>query len=63
MGVSLYLLILIGLLIFGAAIMIARANRVESDDLEINTEEWDCPECGFHVQMGDTCIYCDTEKN
>ena len=25
-------------------------------------EEWYCPECGFHVQLGDTCTYCYEEK-
>lgn len=25
-------------------------------------EEWDCPECGFHVQMGDSCTYCYEQK-
>lgn len=24
--------------------------------------EWDCPRCGFHVQMGTQCIYCGWRK-
>ena len=31
-------------------------------NVPLNTEEWYCPECGFHIQAGDKCIYCDTEK-
>ena len=29
-----------------------------SDDLE----EWDCPSCGFRVQLGKECIYCGEKK-
>ena len=25
-------------------------------------EEWHCPQCGFHVQLGDTCTDCYEEK-
>ena len=27
-----------------------------------NLNEWDCPECGFHVQLGNSCTYCYTQK-
>jgi len=62
MGASLYLLLLIVTIFIGAAVLIARSNRAEDayDDLEM--DEWDCPECGFHVQAGDTCIYCSSKK-
>ena len=30
----------------------------DKDDLE----EWDCPLCGFHIQMGKICTYCYTKK-
>ncbi|MEE9162392.1 MAG: hypothetical protein V3U35_05410 [Candidatus Neomarinimicrobiota bacterium] len=32
-------------------------NRDEPE-VEEWDEEWDCPDCGFHVQAGPTCIYC-----
>ena len=62
MGASLYLLIIIIFIFVGVAVLIARSNRAEDayDDLEMDA--WDCPECGFHVQVGDTCIYCGEEK-
>ena len=30
---------------------------------EIETEEWECPECTFNVQAGNICPYCDTKKS
>ena len=62
MGVSLYLLILILILFIGMAVLIARSNRAEDTYDALETDAWDCPECGFHVQAGDTCIYCGEEK-
>ena len=29
---------------------------------DINTDEWNCPSCGFLVQVGDHCIYCNTKR-
>ncbi len=62
MGASLYLLLFIITIFIGVVILIARTNRAEDayDDLE--TDEWDCPGCGFHVQAGDKCIYCGAKK-
>jgi len=42
--------------------LIARSNRAEDTYDDLETDAWDCPECGFHVQAGDTCIYCGEEK-
>ncbi|MDP6201632.1 MAG: hypothetical protein QF616_05320 [Candidatus Marinimicrobia bacterium] len=63
MGVSLYLLILILILFIGMAVLIARSNREDDTYADLETDEWDCPECGFHIQAGDTCIYCCEEKH
>ncbi len=62
MGTSLYLLIMILFIFIGIVVFIARANRPEDAYLDIETESWECPDCGFHVQVGDTCIYCQTKK-
>ena len=62
MGASLYLLIIIIFIFVGVAILIARSNRAEDTYYDLETDAWDCPECGFHVQAGDTCIYCGEEK-
>ena len=31
-------------------------------ELEKDLEEWICPTCGFQVQMGTECIYCEEKK-
>ena len=62
MGASLYLLILIITIFIGVAVLIARSNRAEETYDDLETDEWDCPECGFHVQVGGTCIYCGGNK-
>jgi len=46
----------------GATLYVTGKNKKKDTYTDLNTEEWDCPECGFHVQAGDKCIYCDTEK-
>ena len=48
---------------FGVAMVKSyQQNKEEPDRLEDDMFPWDCPECGFHVQAGVTCIYCQTEK-
>ncbi len=37
------------------------SNNLELEDHE-SLEEWDCPECGFHIQIGDSCTYCYEQK-
>lgn len=46
----------------GVSMLIANRNRKEDTYSDLDTEEWDCPECGFKVQVGSECIYCGTEK-
>ena len=42
--------------------MVAKSAAGQEIYSDINTEEWLCPNCGFEVQAGDMCIYCDTPK-
>ena len=62
MGLSLYFLVIIIILFGVVAVLIARAHNNNTYE-NLNIEEWDCPECGFHVQAGDTCIYCNENKD
>ncbi len=63
MGASLFLLLAIITLFIGFTVLIARANKPDDTYTDLDTDEWDCPECGFHVQAGDTCIYCSAKKH
>jgi len=62
MGIYLFLIFLIFTTIMGVTLFVTGKNKKEDTYTDLETEEWDCPECGFHVQVGDKCIYCDTEK-
>ncbi len=62
MGPSLYFLVIIIILFGVVAVLIARAHNNNSYE-NLNLEEWDCPTCGFHVQAGNTCIYCNENKD
>ena len=62
MGLSLYFLVIIIILFGFVAVLIATAHKNNTYE-NIDIEEWDCPECGFHVQAGDTCIYCNENKD
>jgi len=61
---ALYLFFIFSILaiVFGIIIYVTGKNKPENTYTDLETEEWDCPECGFHVQAGDKCIYCDTSK-
>tara|TARA_B100001029_G_C15038711_1_gene442021 strand:- start:209 stop:406 length:198 start_codon:yes stop_codon:yes gene_type:complete len=58
-SIILFSLILLIILIF--SYQNKTSQNIEFQD-EIFLEEWDCPECGFHVQMGTTCTYCYEDK-
>ena len=62
MGLYLFFIFLIITIMTGAVLYVTAKNRKEDSYTDLETEEWDCPDCGFHVQAGDKCIYCDTEK-
>ena len=36
-------------------------NKIKNEDIK-DLSEWNCPECGFLVQMGNSCTYCYTKK-
>lgn len=63
MNSVIFVVIVLILLYFGVATMRSyQANLEEPDVMDASMEPWDCPECGFHVQLGLVCIYCQTEK-
>ena len=62
MGGSLYLLGFIVIIFICFVILIARSNIDSNIYKDIDINEWDCPECGFHIQAGNKCIYCDFPK-
>jgi len=62
MGFSFFLLILITAFFTGILVFSSMNNKKTDSYAHLETEEWDCPECGFHIQAGSHCIYCDTEK-
>ena len=62
MGASLYFFVVIIFLFIGIVTMIARSNSSEKFYSDLDVEEWDCHECGFHVQVGNICIYCNAKK-
>ncbi len=62
MGLYLFLTFLIFTALIGVMVFVTGKNRKEDSYTDLEIEEWDCPECGFHVQAGDHCIYCDTKK-
>ena len=62
MGGSLYLLGFIVIIFICFATLIAKSNNDSSIFKDLNIDEWDCPECGFHIQAGNKCIYCDSPK-
>ncbi len=62
MGLYLFLTFLIFTALIGVMVFVTGKNRKEDSYTDLEIEEWDCPECGFHVQAGNYCIYCDTKK-
>ena len=62
MGISLYVIFVMIFIFIGIVTMIARSNSSEKFYSDLEVEEWDCHECGFHVQVGNTCIYCNAIK-
>lgn len=62
MEFSLLLLFLMVAVLVGSIIYTSSKNKETDIYIKLDTEEWNCPECGFHVQAGSKCIYCDTKK-
>lgn len=62
MGLYLFFTFLIFTFVIGALVYVTGKNRREDTYTDLDMEEWDCPECGFHIQAGKKCIYCETNK-
>lgn len=56
------LLFLIFVVLIAFIAKIATSNFKNDTYTDINTDEWNCPSCGFLVQVGDHCIYCNTKR-
>ncbi len=63
MGLYLFLIFLIFSIMIGTTLYVTGKNKKEDTYTDLDTDEWNCPECGFLVQAGDKCIYCGTEKS
>ena len=45
------------------AVFIGKQNSRDNPYEDLSIDEWNCPECGFLVQVGDRCIYCGYNKD
>ena len=63
MGFSL-LLISILIIFFIIVAVLVGVQKIKDDPYkDLSLDEWNCPECGFLVQVGEICIYCGYDKN
>ena len=57
MGYSLLFISII--IIFIIMAVLVGVQRLKNDPYkDLSLDEWNCPECGFLVQVGSKCIYC-----
>jgi rubrerythrin len=59
-------LLLFSLILFFIVILAAFVGKQKNNDDPyegLSIDEWNCPECGFFVQAGNRCIYCDYTKD
>ena len=62
MGYSLILIAIIILVIIVVALV--SVQRLKEDPYkDLSIDEWNCPECGFLIQVGNSCIYCGYNNN
>jgi len=53
------LFISIIIIIFIIMVVLVGVQRLKNDPYkDLSLDEWNCPECGFLVQVGSKCIYC-----
>jgi rubrerythrin len=52
-----------GFIILGILVLLFQGRNNISNETKDDLEEWDCPLCGFHIQMGEICTYCYTKKS
>ena len=63
MGFSLLLISIIIIFFIIVAVLVG-VQRIKDDPYkDLSLDEWNCPECGFLVQVGEICIYCGYNKN
>lgn len=62
MSTLIFLVILLILAYFGLMAYRDYRNNLDRPEDTGGLEEWDCPDCGFHVQLGESCIYCGAGK-
>lgn len=63
MGYVLWIGVLVLALLAGVVLLwILRRPQVREEGNADDLTEWECPQCGFHVQMGTECIYCGAQK-
>ena len=61
-----FLLLLFSLILFFMIILAVFIGKQKSSDDtygDLLIDEWNCPECGFLVQVGERCIYCGYTKD
>jgi len=63
MSISLYFLLFIFFLFILITTMVAKSSNKQDFFNDTNLDEWLCPNCGFEVQVGDSCIYCGELKD
>ena len=63
MGFLLLLFSLIFFFIVILAVFIGKQNSSNNPYENLTIDEWNCPDCGFLVQAGDSCIYCGYTKD
>ena len=45
-------------------VALVSVQRLKEDPYkDLSIDEWNCPECGFLIQVGNSCIYCGYNKN
>tara|TARA_B100001079_G_scaffold119173_1_gene102487 strand:+ start:163 stop:309 length:147 start_codon:yes stop_codon:yes gene_type:complete len=45
-------------------VVLVGVQRLKNDPYkDLSLDEWNCPECGFLVQIGSKCIYCGYNNN
>jgi len=62
-GFSLLLFSLILFFIVILAVFIGKQRGSDNPYEDLSIDEWNCPDCGFLVQVGDRCIYCGYTKD
>ena len=63
LGFSLLLISIIIIFFIIVAVLVG-VQRIKDDPYkDLSLDEWNCPECGFLVQVGEICIYCGYDKN